>query len=58
MLEKEKKEILEWIFNCHHHHEDGSDCYYNAFPYVNSIELEKFINSFEVNEIDKNKEKI
>jgi len=55
-----KEKILKWIEDNHEHHsyedierQDGSgifdekwsDCTDSSFPYVNSIELEKFIKS-------------
>lgn len=54
MNEEIKKKIVEWIFNNHQHHdghtpcgddECGGGCVDNDYPYVNSIELEKFIKS-------------
>ena len=39
------KEIEEWIFLEHDHHEEGSACFDEDYPYVNSLKLEKFINS-------------
>lgn len=50
--EKTRKEILFWIFDNHEHHKDDyskeskikiNKCFDSEFPYVNSIELEKFI---------------
>jgi hypothetical protein len=44
MDEETKAKILTWIFKSHEHHDEGCDCVDKDFPYVNSIELEKFIN--------------
>ena len=58
MTREEKKKILDWIFENHEHHfgcegfdiingEDisrASKCTDGDFPYVNSLELERFIN--------------
>jgi len=51
MDEETRKKILDWIFKNHNHHKEcwcGNDscehnCYDADFPYVNSLELEKFI---------------
>lgn len=43
MTKKEKKKILDWIFESHEHHRD-INCVDSDYPYVNSIELERFIN--------------
>ena len=60
MNEDTKKAILQWIHDNHRHHayedvprdgEDGVfdekwvDCPEASYPYVNSLELEKFIKS-------------
>lgn len=58
MTEEVREKILQWIFDNHNHHDyediprnDGSgisdekfvDCPESDYPYVNSLDLEKFI---------------
>jgi len=49
MNEETKAKILQWILENHEHHDmydddtPACDCYDGQYPYVNSLELEKFI---------------
>lgn len=48
MSEEIKNKILKWILENHEHHTEDEDtlmtnCIDGDFPYVNSVELEKFI---------------
>lgn len=51
-----KDKILEWVYANHDHHEFTDEelpkgvygCFDRQYPYVNSIELEKFIKEIEV----------
>lgn len=51
MNEETKKKIIDWILANHEHHDMHDDdtpacmCYDAQYPYVNSLELEKFIKS-------------
>lgn len=44
-----KDQILQWIYENHDHHENADEdvagCVDKDYPYVNSMELEKFIRS-------------
>ena len=56
MTEEIKQQIIKWIFDNHNHHDNADDetvnvedkCWDADYPYVNSLELEKFIKSIEV----------
>jgi len=41
--QKRKEKIIDWIFRYHNHHMSNK-CSEARYPYVNSLELEKFIN--------------
>ena len=51
MNKETKAKILKWILDNHEHHEEFDDDEYGCrctdakYPYVNSLELEKFINT-------------
>jgi len=45
MNEDIKKQIIKWIFDNHFHHDNVDDCDEAESPFVNSLDLEKFIES-------------
>lgn len=49
LRQKELKEIKKWVVDNHDHHigadEDLEGCVDKDYPYVNSLELEKFLES-------------
>ena len=42
-LKKNKEDIRKWIFDNHDHHDEEGICEDKDFPYVNSMDLEKFL---------------